>query len=780
MLLIVMENSHAKPQPILHPLLVTLTMDGVANPTIYRCYRDEQNKIWIAANDLKTMGFPAHSQKPMTYKNTDYLLLDWYEEVEYAFDENELILTIQTPLAWHREEIKTAIQLENAGLRPERSGVFLNYDANARYNDFDKKRYVSAFSEAGVFTPYGVGTSSFLVNGYNYFKQPSNFTRLDTSWIIDKPEHISSWRFGDSISSGLSWNSAVRFGGIQYASNFATQPDLITFPQPIIAGEAVMPSSLNVMINGMQTYQQSVGRGNYYLTQLPVVTGAGNVQVMTTDILGRQQLASFSYYASPALLKPGLSSYSFELGAKRSWYGSENNHYGQALGVGTYSLGLTERDTAGIHAELLKDQQTLGFSNQYLVGTFGVLSLGAAGSRVTGHNCRVKENLKRGLGGLLNAGFRRQTNFLSYGIQTTVANNDYFQIGTFHDKGYPSFTLQSFVGVSTENLGNFSLTYTALNNAFNPAQAAPYEYLLPNSDALMLSYNKTLFNRVFFTVSSLTDLRHSGSQQLFATISIPLDNGNKSVTVNEYSQSNQHQENIQLVKNLPFGNGYGYRLTAADNKNSPVIGEFNVQTNQGLLGARYLGFKGSNNGELNARGSIIGFGHRIFPARYVDQGFALVDASGFKNVEVYYRNQPIGKTNRSGYLYVPELLPYQRNEIHIDTAKLPLTTQFKDASQVVVPYRKSGVLVKFKLQSVRNILLSLKQPGGEAVPAGALVYLDKDPTPIPVAYYGQAYISSQSDNHLSGRAEWDGQVCHFSLNLPASDKVLQKESSLCN
>ncbi|MFJ1268471.1 fimbria/pilus outer membrane usher protein [Legionella lytica] len=774
------ENTHAENKSMLQPLLVTLTLNGIASTKIYRCYQDEKKQVWAEQKDLNALGFPITTQAPIHYKDREYVLLDWYENIEYALDEHALILIIKTPLAWHKKIIKTKIKLDNVGLRPQHSGAFFNYDANSRFNGWTRKTDFASFTEAGLFTPYGVGTSSVLLNGYDFFQCKNGVTRLETSWTIDEPEHIASWRFGDSISSGLVWNGAVRFAGVQYATNFTTQPSLITFPQPVISGEAILPSSIDVLVNGMENYRQSVERGTYYLAQLPVITGAGTIQVMAKDMLGREQISTFSYYAAPVLLKPGLADYSFEVGSMRSWYGTRNYQYGQALGVATYSLGLTEHDTAGVHLELLKEHQTLGFSNHYLLGTVGVLSVGVAGSHTAKTKSWSDGQIKRGLGGLMSVGFRRQTTFLSYGAQATVANHDYFQIGTFRNKGYPNFTLQSFVGLSTEHWGAVSLTYTALNNAFNPVLAAPYEYLLPNSQVLMLSYSKNLFKRVFFTVSGLSDLRERNSQQIFATLSIPLDGGNKSISLNEYSQSGQHQENIQLIKNLPLGNGYGYRFTAADNKSSPVIGEANWQTNQGLLGARYINTNGGQYGEVNARGSVINFAHRTFFARYVDQSFALVDASGFHNAEVLYRNQPIGKTNKAGYLYVPQLLAYQPNEIKLDTSKLPLTAQIKEASRTVTPYRRSGVLVKFDLFLAQNILLTLHQNNGEPVPAGAVVYMDEDPAPIPVGYYGQAFISSQGGTRLSGTARWEEQMCHFSIDIPASGKAVQKERTLCN
>ncbi|MCA0403674.1 MAG: fimbria/pilus outer membrane usher protein [Proteobacteria bacterium] len=483
------------------PILVTMNFDGVEREEYFHCYIDKQKKIWVSEDDSQLLKFPKSPNPPVSLNNKNYICLDWYEGIEYNVDEHALVLTLLTPLDWHGKPRLTEINLENKGLRPEMPGAFLNYDVTGRYQNFNKQSNAAAFTELGLFNHYGVGTSGFLLNGYSFFNQQNNIARLDSTWTIDEPEHMSSWRFGDSISSGLAWNGAVRFAGIQYATNFNTQPSLITFPQPAVRGEAVLPSTIDILVNGTQTYEEEVGRGPFYISQVPFITGAGNIQVQTTDMLGRQQMSSYSYYTSPTLLKAGLSDYSFEVGSIRRKFGFKSNDYGRALAVGTYSLGLTDKYTAGLHAELLKDEQTLALGNEYLIGTLGIVSLGGAVSRATGENaymadCKSKD-AKRGIGGLVNLGFRRQTTFLSYGIQSTLASHDYMQIGTFHDKGYPNFTIQSFIGLTTENIGSFAFTYTNLNNAFNRTKIAPYEFMLPNSEVVMLSYSKSLWQNVF-------------------------------------------------------------------------------------------------------------------------------------------------------------------------------------------------------------------------------------------------------------------------------------------
>lgn len=757
----------------LTPLLIALNLDGVNKKEVYRCYKDKQGKIWLSEDDYRIMGFPKRNDQALHYKNRVYFPLDAYEGVIYDLDEQAWVLHIQTPMSWHpKQVISTEIPLENKTLRPSAPGVFLNYNASSGHNGFLRQDYASAFTEAGVFTRYGVGLSSFLVNGYDFFQNRNDCHRLDTTWILDMPERIASWRFGDAISSGLSWNGAVHFAGVQYSTNFATQPNLVTMPQPSVSGEANLPSSIDILVNGINAQHQSVNSGGYQINQIPVVTGQGTIQVVATDVFGRQQVNSIDYYASPLLLKPGLSSFSYELGRVRWAYGNENFSYGRALGTGTYSLGVTNRYTTGLHLEVLKEQQNVGMLNNYLLDHFGVFSLGFAAS----HNDIVS---RRGSGGLVNIGFSRQARYISYGIQSTLATHDYLQLGMFSDTVHPNLTLQSYLGLATENWGSFSLSYTHINNTFfNPQGQFTYDsFLHPDNRIFIVNYNKNLWKNLFLNVGIISGLNNNN--QGFVNLVVPLD-GDKSLSVNENVLNNQHQETLQLNKNLPLGNGYGYQLTAATNKNNPIVSQFEVQTNKGLVGASYLGFEGANSAAVNARGSIIGFDRRIFLARYVDQAFALVEVRGLDRRSVYSRNQVIGKTNKKGYLYIPELLPYQPNEIYIDNRELPLNAQVNQYTQTVVPYYKSGVLVKFDVVRMQNTLLTITLPDGSFAPAGASLVLDQGGGTFPVAYSGQVFISSTETNNLSGQVVWEGGQCAFKVVLSPSRKLIKKETVLCD
>ena len=186
---------------------------------------------------------------------------------------------------------------------------------------------------------------------------------------------MTTLRVGDSISSPGGWGRAVRFGGVQYGTNFSTQPMLVTTPLLAAQGEAVVPSTVDVFVNGRPVASESVPPGPFSIDHLPVLTGAGQLQVVVTDALGRQQVLNQPYYSGTALLRTDLAEYSFELGSIRQDYGDRSFAYGDVLGVASYRRGITDTLTAGARAEAQANGiYALGADAAWQAGYAGIVS----------------------------------------------------------------------------------------------------------------------------------------------------------------------------------------------------------------------------------------------------------------------------------------------------------------------------------------------------------------------------------------------------------------------
>src|SRR5262249_36839264 len=147
------------------------------------------------------------------------------------------------------------------------------------------------------------------------------------------------------------WGRSLRFSGVQYGTNFTLQPDLITYPLPAFPGTAIVPSTVDVLVNGARVGAQQVPPGPFTISNVPVVTGAGDVQFVVRDAFGQQQVITQPFYTSRQLLRPGLDEWSVNAGAERLNYGIESFDYGSGFASGYWRRGLTDQVTVEVLGE---------------------------------------------------------------------------------------------------------------------------------------------------------------------------------------------------------------------------------------------------------------------------------------------------------------------------------------------------------------------------------------------------------------------------------------------
>jgi len=77
-------------------------------------------------------------------------------------------------------------------------------------------------------------------------------------------------------------------------------------------GDAIVPSTVDVFVNGQPVSSEQVQPGPFEISGIPAVNGAGQMQVVVTDALGRQQVVSQPFYAGtyfPPVERHGMPSF---------------------------------------------------------------------------------------------------------------------------------------------------------------------------------------------------------------------------------------------------------------------------------------------------------------------------------------------------------------------------------------------------------------------------------------------------------------------------------------
>jgi len=115
------------------------------------------------------------------------------------------------------------------------------------------------------------------------------------------------------------------------------------------------------------------------VSNIPLVTGAGNVQMVIRDSSGQETKTTLPFYASASLLAPGLSSWSLEGGLPRTSYGSIWDAYIETpVASATWKHGIYEWLTIESHAEAGSGVANGGAGTAFRIGTAGVMEAAIA------------------------------------------------------------------------------------------------------------------------------------------------------------------------------------------------------------------------------------------------------------------------------------------------------------------------------------------------------------------------------------------------------------------
>ena len=711
--------------------------------------------LWIRRDDLVQWRLRIPSAGALSREGDTLYSLQAFPGLSYRIEESQQLLLIDAPA-----ESFTTTTLAGARGRlthptPSPPGGFLNYDVFA-IRDVARTT-TNALAEAGLFNRWGVGVGTFL---HRQLPNEQRQVRLETTWTRDRPEEMASLRVGDLVNGAGSWGRAVRFGGLQWATNFASQPGFIAFSRPAMQGEAALPSTLDLYVNDTLRMRRQVPPGPFSIQDMPVMTGQGEARLVVTDILGREQVIVAPYYASPRLLDAGLRAYSYEIGAIREDFGFASNHYGRALATGTFRSGVSPRLTTEVRAEMLEDQQTAGVGSVWLWPAAGVFSAAVAGSRSKERLGPVENGSsdeRRGL--LFNVGFQGQSRRLGYGLNAQWSSAGFTQVGMERGTLAPRLLAQAYLSLTSGRAGAWSASYTHQD----PRDGERIQLM-------NLTYSVTL-GKVGFLSLALLRVLESDSTTV-ASLSLTRVLGKRD-TASFFASKNRDQSRatVRVQRSLPQGEGIGYRLAAGvadtDRREAAIsaqgpVGTYGVELAQSDGATRYRG---------SVSGGVAFLGSDAFLSRRVDSSFAVVKVPGYERVNIYRDNQPIARTDDHGTALISRLRPYEVNSIRIDSADLPLDAKIGSLQLDAIPYLRSGLLLDFPVERSRGATLSILLDSGEALQPGALVTIVGKPEEFAVGLRGEVYVTGL-DESTELQASWRQQRCRFRVKFPETTDPL--------
>jgi len=716
---------------------------------------NQKGVLYLRGKDLQRWRLLIPNAKSsIIYQGEHYFPLNAILGVSHVYDSKKLTLTIEVrPEAF----IKTVRTSEYSTMPPpikSGAGGFFNYDLFLAHSPDSNE--TSGQFELGYFNQLGVGTSNILADHIN---NRLSITRLDTTWTIDDPEKLQTWHLGDALTMPGTWGNSVRFGGIQFGTNFSTQPGFDTFPPQIAIGQAILPSTVDVFINNALVSSQNVPPGPFSIRNLPVVTGEGNVRLVVRDLFGREQIINRPFYASQSLLRVGLDNFSYELGWIRDNFGVESNDYGHLLTSGTYRRGLSEHFTAELHAEAINHQAAAGLGGDYLIP-----KLGTVGTYI------AESHSLLGNGELLLFGMDRQAQPWSFGAHTQWASSDFTQVGLQLSQPPPIQLSSLNLSYATLGKGSVGVAYVTQHNRVET-----------DTRIATLSYSASLGKAGSLTLSALHTIEGGVTTTIFAMLSYSLD-ATTSLTgsvqsLHDRSAGSNPDFNMTLERNLPLGEGYGYQIQARTDGYKEAA--YSLQNNIGTYSIDVAQNENVTASRLDISGGLAILGDNVFLSRRIDQSFAVAKIPDYANVRILADNQPSGRTDANGNALIPRLRAYDINWISVDQRDVPLDAEITTLKEQAVPYFRSGIEVKFPIKHSRGAIFTIYFENGQPLPAGASVAeLGTDKT-YTVGYGGEVYVLGLGASSRL-RATWNSQTCEFNVKfIPGTDPLPDLGKFIC-
>ena len=713
------------------PAIVALRLNGVAAGDGALVLREGPTRFLVARRDASRLRLALEGRVRVLAADGETWFALEGDGLATAFDEATQTLSIEVSPDWLlAERLAFADPSQPAPARPAWGG-FLSYDLLAQDTVRDGRRaFASGQGELGVFTPHGVLTHSALGRAEG---STHRGLRLETTFTVDRPEAMATLRLGDGLSRASGFAPNARFGGVQYGTNFATQPGLSTWPRETMAGRTSLPSTVDIYVDNVLAGTQSVPAGPFTLDNLPTIGGQGELRLVVRDLLGREQVYSRSLYGSTSLLRAGLTDFGLQAGWLRRGFGISSAGYGPGFASGLVRHGVNDALTVEAAAEAARDHGTASVLASAIAGTWGQFTAGTAFSRRRPDDAdplpadRADDAWRSGVAGQL--AWERRSRTLSLGAQARVGSRDFLTVAGRDVK--PLRREVTAFGSYALGFGTAALAYAHLERHGEA-----------RSEFVQASLSWGLRDLGFLSFAATHSLSGRRSDALALTWTVALDaRTSASATASRTRDDRSQRDETRLIvqRSVPAGEGWGWRADLADPSRALADVRWNGPAVQAVAEAARL--DGRESWRAGLAGSFALVEGELSAARRVEEAFGLVQVPGFEGVRVYLDNQLLGRTDAKGNLLAPRLRPYEANRLSIEQADLPLSAEVGALRLEATPWYKSGVLVRFPVRDSRGALVRVVDAEGRPLPPGSVAILGDPPRRFPVGAGGEAWLT---------------------------------------
>ncbi len=670
-------------------VILTVSVNAVSQGELF-LKRTGDTGLLMRSEDARHIGLKLAAVPIITLDNEPYVALKDIIGVTAVLDEKLLTLDLRAEAA--RVNLPTVVQNFSPAtatyLPSPNASAFINYRLDyGNGTDFPAAAW-------GATGQAGLRRGNLLLLGDGYYtriQDNQQAVRLMTSLSWDRPETISRWVAGDIQATAGEPSGPIIMGGIGYSSAYSMAPGMITYPMGQFGGIVTSPTEADIYVNGLLVRRERLAPGNYRFQNLPVSTGANNVEIVMRDSFGNESRSNTHFYLSDTLLKSGLHDYSYNLGFKRLDYGTVSNQYGSSLLVARHMFGYNDSLTVGAGAEAGSSLINLVPRAVINLARGGILNILVGGSSDNG----------RGFGTTSGIGYQFQSRHVNYQLSLAHNSREYRTLANQQTSDTTRLDVATGISVGTSSLGAVSL---------NGSYRETYAGVLQRS--LGLSYSRAITKSIQFSASVSATGGTANSVDFFAGLTYFPTN---SLTTSAMFQSGpgSNKETLSLQSSMPPGEGVGYRATLAreDSQNQTFLRANPFMQVNGSIGSysadlqgQYDQQSGKKSGSylLSAAGALVYAGGHLGLSRPVTSSFAVVQVEGLADVKVLLDNQEITRTNANGMAYIPTLQSYQENKITFEDQQIAANYLIRRYKAIVAPGQYGGECIYFPVAKVQS------------------------------------------------------------------------------
>lgn len=711
------------------------------------------NALTIDADNARVAGIPVPAGV------TGQIRLDSLKIYQWRFDALRQRLTVK--LLRNNDGVNFrdfALRQNQNAQRRTIAALRFDYDINAAVGR-------SGVQAAGLFSAAAVkGNFAAVVTaraGPESANGPVRVQRLDTFVQMRLARSPAVLTAGDFISAGSASQRPVRLGGLQIASDFSQQPDLVTSPLPAFNGSVAVPTSLDI-ITADQRYQLGkLEPGEFTVRNIPVNPGRGSMAVLLKDSLGREVVRNVSFYTSSALLRPGLSSYAANAGFVRRRYGLDDDNYGPLAASAYYRRGLSPFLTLEASAESTAGLLNVGSRADFTIGNVALASA----------ELRTSRDSVAGSGFLLNSALESIGRRFSARAGMSLPTPDYRDVASHLGDRAPPRQFFANIGFDLRRSMPLQLSYVRQEAAGSTADRPTFakkEILSAN-----LFYSPS--PRLNFSLNG--GFRQAETRSFFVGAGVSMRFGAKhAVSALASTEASQTTSTLAYQFNDYQNSGVRAQATLGTLNGTPRMTASAIHESRWtILNGTVLASAGQVASQLSAAGSLIATGGTVYARAQSSNGYALVRAGDVEGIPVKVENRFAGRTDRRGRLLIQNLRTMIPQQISVDGDKLPAEAVVLTSRHVInVPKRAVG-LVDIDAMYFRPVVIRIVDQKGVALDAGLPAIASPSGRETLVGFDGLVEFNTASGDRTL-LVKGPGGDCE--VDIPGKDRLADNTAPL--